>query len=52
MSIEQIQNMPRSGESGSLRDEIAGLSKGDPRIFDAYLDKTRLEMWKIALGGM
>jgi precorrin-2 methylase len=36
---------------GTLKDEVAALSKGDPLAYDSYMRKTRYDMWLIGLGG-
>ena len=53
MSVDQIEKSfkGRKSTGGTLLDEIAGLSKGDPLKFDSFMKKTRYEMWLIALGG-
>jgi hypothetical protein len=53
LTVEQIAKSfsGRRSSGGTLLDEIAGLSKGNPLAFDSYLKKTRYEMWLIALGG-
>ena len=49
--IEKAFNKPRHDNGGGLREEIAGLAKGNPLAYDSYMKKTRFEMWLIALGG-
>jgi hypothetical protein len=54
MTVEQIEKAysgRRQSSGGTLLDEVASLSKGDPLKFDSFLKKTRYEMWLIALGG-
>jgi hypothetical protein len=42
----------RHSSGGTLRDELAHFSKGDPLRYDSFMKKTRYEMWVIGLGGM
>ena len=47
--IKRFSNARR--RKGGLREEVAALSRGDPTVYDAYMDRTREEMWVIAIGG-
>ena len=48
--IEKAFSKPLKS-TGGLREEVAGLAKGNPLAYDSYMKKTRYEMWLIALGG-
>jgi hypothetical protein len=54
LTVDQLysitQKMRNNTGNTTLREEIAGLSQGNPVNFITFMDMTRYDMWVVALG--